>query len=85
MGVDPRDLLTSRLREVLNCQQPPKRKLIKKTERLISEYSQPGRMRELYENWISFCKAHGFLVKYIDVSSRQAKAVSEGEALNLVG
>ena len=51
---------------------------------MIFEYSQPGRLRNLYEGWISYCKENGFELRYIDVSSRNVKSVTEKEALLLV-
>jgi SAM-dependent methyltransferase len=56
-----------------------------KVEWLTREYSLPGRYRSRYERWISYCKANGFDVAYLDVGSRQTKAVSEDEALKVIG
>jgi len=56
-----------------------------KVEWLAREYSQPGRYRSRYERWISYCKANGFDITYLDVGSRQIKAVSEDAALKLIG
>ncbi|MBI2485369.1 MAG: methyltransferase domain-containing protein [Deltaproteobacteria bacterium] len=82
--VCPVDSLVVRVREVLNSYQNPKGKHVRKAERMIFEYSQPGRLRKLYESWISYCKANGFELRYIDVSSRNVKSVTEKEALMLV-
>jgi len=56
-----------------------------KVEWLAREYSLPGRYRSRYERWISYCKANGFEVAYLDVGSRQIKALSEEEALKVIG
>jgi hypothetical protein len=83
--VCPPDLLITRLKEVLGSYRRPEAKQVKKTERLIFEYSQPDRFRKLYQDWISYCKAHGCEVRYIDVSSRKVKAITEEEAIKLIG
>lgn len=83
--VCPSDLLIARLKEVLDSYGRPELRQIKKTERLIFEYCQPDRFRKLYEDWISYCKAHYCKVKYIDVSSRKVKAITEEEALKMIG
>jgi SAM-dependent methyltransferase len=82
--VCPSEYLVSRVKEVLNSYWLPMRRHKRRAERLIFEYSQPGRLRKLYDSWISYCKAHGFEVRYIDVSSRKAKAITEELALKLV-
>ena len=82
--VCPVDSLVGRVRAALNSNQNPERKHYRKAERMIFEYSQPGRLRNLYEGWISYCKENGFELRYIDVSSRNVKSVTEKEALLLV-
>lgn len=55
-----------------------------KVEWLAEEYSRPGRYRKMYERWISYCKAKGCDVTYIDIGSRDIKVISEEEALNAI-
>jgi hypothetical protein len=55
-----------------------------KVEWLTHEYSLPGRYRKLYERWISYCKAKECDITYLDVTSRQIKAISEDAALKLI-
>jgi hypothetical protein len=56
-----------------------------KVEWLAEEYSRPGRYRKMYERWISYCKANGCDIAYVDIGSREIKAVSEEEALKVIG
>ncbi|MGH7807922.1 MAG: class I SAM-dependent methyltransferase [Thermodesulfobacteriota bacterium] len=79
------DSLIARVREVLDSYKNPARKHVRKAERMIFEYSQPGRLRKLYESWISYCERNSFELIYIDASSRNFKQITEDEALNLVG
>jgi hypothetical protein len=79
--VAPREVVIERLR----ARQPGASFPGGKVEWLTREYSRPGRYRSRYERWISYCKANGFDVAYLDVGSRQIKSVSEDEALHVIG
>jgi hypothetical protein len=79
------DSLIARVREVLDSHKNPARKHVRKAERMIFEYSQPGRLRKLYESWISYCKRNDFELIYIDATSRNFKTITEEQALSLVG
>ncbi|HEX3036801.1 MAG TPA: methyltransferase domain-containing protein [Thermodesulfobacteriota bacterium] len=81
--VSPPDVLIERVRKrVLGSRNLTH---LKRAKWLISQYLQPGRLRDLYENWILFCKANVCELKYIDVSSEKVKTLTEEEALRLVG
>lgn len=52
---------------------------------LISQYSQQGMLKQLYVNWINYCKKKGAKILYIDVgSSDNFRVVSEKKALDIV-
>jgi len=76
----PKEVAIERLR----TRQGPASTPDAKVEWLTREYSQPGRYRSRYERWISYCKANGFDITYLDVGSRQIKAISEDEAVKLI-
>ncbi|MGQ0792884.1 MAG: class I SAM-dependent methyltransferase [Deltaproteobacteria bacterium] len=76
--------LAARVRKVLGDNPDKASKLRKKSERLIFEYSEPGRLRKLYSDWVAYCKSSGFELKFIDVTLREPKAVSEAEAMLIV-
>jgi SAM-dependent methyltransferase len=80
--VCPPDVLIERVQR--RVQNSRNQNHLKRKEWLISEYSQPGRLHELYANWISYCKANLCEIKYIDVSSTKVRTVIEEDALKLV-
>jgi SAM-dependent methyltransferase len=55
-----------------------------KIEWLAREYSRPGGYQRLYDRWISYCEAKGYKITYLDVSSRQIKAIQKREAMKLI-
>ncbi|MBI2485377.1 MAG: hypothetical protein HYW01_00140, partial [Deltaproteobacteria bacterium] len=80
--VCPPDVLIERVQT--RVQNSRNQNHLKRKELLISDYSQPGRLHELYENWISYCKAQVCEIKYVDVSSEKVKTITEEESLRLV-
>jgi SAM-dependent methyltransferase len=82
--VCPTNTLISRVNHDLNKYKRPKRKHQLLAERVIFEYSQPGKLLNLYEAWIAYCKTNGFNIKYMDSSSSKVKEVTQQEAMILV-
>ena len=76
------DILIERIRKRGSDRRSSKQ--IKRAKWLLEEYSRPGRLRSLYEDWISFCKENGCDIKYIDVGSDRIRVITEEEALRFV-
>jgi hypothetical protein len=51
--------------------------------RRLEDYSRPSGLKELYEQWIAYCKGNGWTMKYVDVTS-EIKLISEDEAKHVV-
>jgi hypothetical protein len=60
-------------------------KNVQRAKLLVSEYSQPVRLRRFYEDWISYCQVQGCEIKYLDVTSDKVKAITKDEAFELIG
>lgn len=58
---------------------------VQRAKLLVSEYSQPVRLRRFYEDWISYCQVQGCEIKYLDVTSDKVKAIAKNEAFELTG
>ncbi len=79
--VAPKDVVIERTRARDRSPSSPSAKVAW----LAREYAVPGRYRKLYERWISYCKASGCAITYLDVASERIKAVSEAAALQVIG
>jgi ubiquinone/menaquinone biosynthesis C-methylase UbiE len=58
---------------------------VQRAKVLVSEYSQPVRLRRFYEDWISYCQMQRCEIKYLDVTTDRVKAVTKDEAFELIG
>ncbi len=79
----PPKTLLERLMRVVG--EKPKKRRKERADFMKKLYSDPKRIRAMYEHWLTYCEENGCEIKYIDVTEHDsAKEISKSRAFEII-